>query len=56
MKTTKEIEDAVKKLWDIDPKVEKTQIMLIRETLEWVLGDTTLVDDVIEDFSNAKEE
>jgi len=52
MKTRTEINEAVNKLWDIDPKAEKPEIVQIRETLEWVLGETTIVDDVISDYSN----
>jgi len=49
MKTRKEINDAINKLWDIDPKAEKEHIVQMRETLEWVLGETSIVDDVISD-------
>jgi len=47
MKTEKEINDAVDKLWNKDPKASNEHIVTIRETLEWVLGDTTIVDEVI---------
>jgi len=51
VKTRTEVNEAVNKLWDIDPKAEKSDIVLMRETLEWVLGDTAIVDDVISDYT-----